>query len=342
MHLLALNHATPPHCFTQQEVHAALSSSSTFDRLQPRGQQIVEKILSGNSGIATRQFCRPDIRSLFHLNAHELNQYFEREAPQLALAAAQRAIADMHGEVADIDALFICTCTGYLCPGLSSHVAEQLNLREDVYLADMVGLGCGAAIPTLRAAQGFLAQQPDAIVLVIAVEVCSAAFFINDDPGVLISLCLFGDGASASLWSGGTPPKNSWEIGHFRTVHRPQHREHIRFVNENGMLKNRLDRCVPSLAAEAVHHLFQQRHHSEVECLTHGGGRDVLDALESRLERPLVNSRAVLEQHGNMSSPSVMFALEAHRRDPKKSTPIWLSSFGAGFAAHSCELWLAD
>jgi alkylresorcinol/alkylpyrone synthase len=251
-------------------------------------------------------------------------------------------MAELGCEPVAIDALFICTCTGYLCPGLSSHVAEQLGLRGEVFLADMVGLGCGAAIPTLRAAQGFLAQQPDAIVLVVAVEVCSAAFFINDDPGVLISLCLFGDGASASLWSGGTAPSQAWEMGHFRTIHRPEYREHIRFVNENGMLKNRLDRCVPALAADAVGLLYGQRHHHQVQCLTHGGGRDVLDALENELGLPLVTSRQVLEKHGNMSSPSILFALEAHLSGNAEAQRLWLSSFGAGFAAHSCEMWRAD
>ena len=44
-------------------------------------------------------------------------------------------------------------------------------------------------------------------VAMIAVEISSAAFYIDDDPGVLISLCLFGDGASASIWE---PSKRSW------------------------------------------------------------------------------------------------------------------------------------
>ena len=46
---------------------------------------------------------------------------------------------------ADLDALIICTCTGYLCPGVTSYVSEQLGLRTDAYLQDLVGLGCGAA-----------------------------------------------------------------------------------------------------------------------------------------------------------------------------------------------------
>ena len=85
--------------------------------------------------------------------------------------------------VNEIDALIICTCTGYLCPGLTSYVAEQLGLRPNAFLQDLVGLGCGAAIPMLRAASHVIAAQPDAVVACVAVEICSAAFYLDDDPG---------------------------------------------------------------------------------------------------------------------------------------------------------------
>jgi hypothetical protein len=38
-------------------------------------------------------------------------------------------------------------------------------------------------------------------VLSICVEVSSAAMYLDDDPGVLISACLFGDGAGAAVLS---------------------------------------------------------------------------------------------------------------------------------------------
>mgnify|MGYP000293507068 CR=1 FL=1 len=97
----------------------------------------------------------------------QLNEYFERESTLLASDALRGALAAAGLNASELDAVFLCTCTGYLCPGVSSHVAENIGLRDDVFLCDMVGLGCGAAIPTMRAAQGFLAQHPDAKVAVI-------------------------------------------------------------------------------------------------------------------------------------------------------------------------------
>ncbi|RYD18300.1 MAG: stilbene synthase, partial [Verrucomicrobiaceae bacterium] len=207
------------------------------------------------------------------------------------------------------------------------------------YLADLVGLGCGAAIPAMRAAQGFLAANPKAIVATVAVEVCSTAFFADDDPGVLISLCLFGDGAATAIWAGeGTD--GDWQAGHFTTTHRPEEREKIRFVNSGGKLKNQLHRAVPGLAAGAVADLYALRQGEPDQVLAHSGGRDVVEALEGVLPFQLTETREVLRDHGNMSSPSVLFALERRlAADHPDDRRLWLTAFGAGFAAHACELW---
>src|SRR5205823_3117596 len=92
-------------------------------------------------------------------------------------------------------------CTGYLCPGLTSYVAEALGLRSDVIPFDLVGQGCAAALPNLRAAESLVASKRAGNVLSVCVEVCSAAMYLDRDLGVLVSACLFGDGAAAAVCS---------------------------------------------------------------------------------------------------------------------------------------------
>jgi predicted naringenin-chalcone synthase len=308
--------------------------------LKPRSASLLEKILTaGKSGIVRRNLAAESVESIFDDNAQQLSERFEREAPALAAAALDGALR--RGDIAAgrVDALFLSTCTGYLCPGVTSHVAERMGMRGDAYLADLVGLGCGAAIPLMRAAQGFLAAHPGAVVATLAVEICSAAFYADDDPGVLISLCLFGDGAAAALWTGEGDP-GGWRAGNFHTIHRPEEREKIRFINSGGKLKNKLHRSVPALAGQAVAELYAKRGGDPQQVLAHPGGRDVIEALEGVLPFHLAETRGVLADHGNMSSPSVLFTLErrlaaAHASDRR----LWLTAFGAGFAAHSCELW---
>jgi predicted naringenin-chalcone synthase len=317
-----------------------MQSGDLLGRLRPRSAGILEKVLThGSSGIERRNLALPQIDAAFSEDAETLNRNFEREAPPLASEALRSALENAGLRASDLDALFLCTCTGYLCPGVTSHVAEQLGMRDDVYLADLVGLGCGAAIPVLRAAQGFLAANPGSVVAVVAVEICSAAFFANDEPGVLISLCLFGDGAAATIWTDTGAP-GSWQAGHFTTTHLPEEREKIRFVNAAGKLKNQLHRAVPGLAGEAVAKLYAKRSAEPDQVLAHSGGRDVVMALESVLPFDLFETREVLRQHGNMSSPSLLFALEKRlQTHGTQDHRLWLTAFGAGFAAHACELW---
>ncbi len=339
MFLESIATALPPHRYSQPDCLEALRATPTMDELKPRSKALLGKVLSnGVSGIQSRHFCVPEIAPVVTRTAQELSEFFEREAPVLAGDALEKALEKAGVEAADLDALFICTCTGYLCPGITSHVAEKLGLRSTAYLQDLVGLGCGAAIPMLRSAEGFLAGNPGAKVATVAVEVCSAAFYADDDPGVLISLCLFGDGAAAAVWSdeGGS---GKWQTGHFTTVHRPEQREKIRFVNAGGKLKNQLDKAVPGLVAEAVSELYAQRQSDPDRVLAHSGGRDVIDALEAVLPFTLTETREVLGECGNMSSPSVMFALEKAVASANEDKRWWLTAFGAGFAAHACEMW---
>ena len=339
MFLESISTAVPPHTYTQPECLAALGSTPSFAALKPRSRTMMEKILgNGVSGISTRSFCLPEIAPVVGRDAQQLNEMFEREAPLLSVAALAPALEKAGITARDLDALFICTCTGYLCPGITSHVAETLELRDTAYLQDLVGLGCGAAIPMLRSAAGFLAAHPGAKVATVAVEVCSAAFFADDDPGVLISLCLFGDGAAAAIWSD-APGDGKWQAGHFSTVHKPEQREKIRFINSGGKLRNQLDKAVPGLAAEAVAGLYAGRLGDPDRVLAHSGGRDVIDALEAVLPHKLDETRGVLRDHGNMSSPSVLFALDRAVSSANGDRRWWLTAFGAGFAAHACEMW---
>ena len=195
MFLDALASAFPQSSYTQPECLEFTRETDAFQKLSKRGQGILGRVLGGESGISKRHFSTSQPAAMFDAGAQELNEFFEREAPKLSVEAFLNTGVD----VAEIDALIVCTCTGYLCPGVSSHVAEQLGMRDDVYLQDIVGLGCGAAIPMMRAAEGFLAANPGKKVATIAVEICSAALYVNEDPGVLISLCLFGDGAAAAV-----------------------------------------------------------------------------------------------------------------------------------------------
>lgn len=337
MYLHALAHAVPDNAYSQADCWDLLNQSKRLDSLRPASVALLRKVLlNPRSPIKKRHFAVPNPENYFALSAGELNRAFEVAAPSLSIKALSSALERANINAKELDALFVCTCTGYICPGVSSHIAEKLQLRPNAYLQDLVGLGCGAAIPTLRSAAGFAALHPQARIACVMVEVCSAAFYLDDDPGVLISLCLFGDGASASIWSGKPGANSQLRIGNFDTLHQPKNRELLRFGNSEGKLRNQLAPSVPQVAAQAVDYLWR-RAGKPTTILSHTGGREVLIAIESQLGiPPLQASHSVLADYGNLSSPSVMVSLEKHLSDARGEA--WLVAFGAGFAAHSARL----
>jgi predicted naringenin-chalcone synthase len=341
MFLHALATAVPPATFTQQECWDIVQRSGVASRLKRRSVLIMQTILKGDHGIDTRHFAMPDIETVFDRTSDDLNTAFRTEAPLLAGRALTAALAKAGVRPSGIDALLICTCTGYLCPGITSYVAEQLGMRQDAILHDLVGLGCGAAIPMLRAASHVLAARPGAVVACVAVELCSAAFYLDDDPGVIISACLFGDGAAATIWKSTAGP-SSLRAFDFQSLHLPEHRDRLRFEQRGGKLRNLLHRSVPGLAAGAVSRLWGERGERPVSrVVAHPGGRDVLEAVASVVApHELAASAATLRKNGNMSSAAVLFALEETLggASPGPDGDFWLVSFGAGFSAHSCRL----
>jgi alkylresorcinol/alkylpyrone synthase len=305
-------------------------------------------VLCGTNGIVSRHLALDHLEQAFDLTADTLQARFARHAPLLATEAAKRALSDARTEAEDIDALIISTCTGYLCPGLTSYVGQNLGLKPDILALDLVGQGCGAALPNLRTAEALLLSGRSRHVLSICVEVCSAAFFLDNDPGVLISACLFGDGAGAAVLSNESNASRRIEWKLSGSLVNPQHRDALRFQHQRGMLRNILSPEVPALAAaqasQVLSNVLQaaslERTHVKAWVL-HPGGRDVLAALRKEMqltERDVRWSASILSEYGNLSSPSVFFVLQAALKDSAPNGFWWMSSFGAGFSGHGALL----
>jgi alkylresorcinol/alkylpyrone synthase len=227
---------------------------------------------------------------------------------------------------------------------------------------DLVGQGCAAALPNLQMGHNLLRSGSCDHVLSVCVEVSSAAMFLDSDPGVVISACLFGDGAGAAVLSSqratSDPLSNSTPLPthHIRWVDTasliaPAHREALKFETRQGLLRNVLTREVPALAAlHAAQVLDTVLQRSGLltadieEWIMHAGGRDVLRAVEQKIgigAHDLRHSASMLRQYGNLSSAFVYFVLEAARLDRKADAKPgwwWLSSFGAGFSCHGALL----
>lgn len=349
MFIVGIGTAAPPQCYAQRECWDALQASAPFARLKPRSRAILKKVLTGDNGILTRRLALDPLTEAFELKPDALQARFARHAPALAAEAAQSALADARCSPDEMDAVLISTCTGYLCPGLTSYVGEGLGLRPDVFALDLVGQGCGAALPNLRTAEAILAAGRARRILSVCVEVCSAAFYLDDDPGVLISACLFGDGAGAAVLSGKpVPDRRNVEWKFAASTLAPDQRDTLRFRHKDGMLRNILLPEIPEIAGDAAAKLLAAslaaagvERDRVAGWILHTGGRDVLLALRRQLglaEFDVRHSAAVLRDFGNISSPTVYFVLDRALHDAVPDGLWWMSAFGAGFSCHGALL----
>jgi alkylresorcinol/alkylpyrone synthase len=352
MFITGLGTATPRPRYTQAQCWEAFQAAPQFGQLDRRGRTTLQSVLLRDNGIRTRALALDSLAEVFSADPDTLQRRFARHAPALAAAAATGALQRAGLQPHDIDAVVISTCTGYLCPGLSSYVGESLGLRPDVFALDLVGQGCGAAIPNLRAGEALLRTGDCAKVLSICVEVCSAAFYIDNDPGVLISACLFGDGAGAAVLAAEPAAAGrSIEWMTAASLHNPAERDTLRFEHKNGMLRNILSPAVPRLAAQhaavVLENVLNRQGLSRDDIRTwiwHAGGRKVLEALRENFDLSAADvgwSSQVLGEFGNLSSPSVYFSLQAALAGEAPDGWWWMSSFGAGFSCHGALLRVA-
>src|SRR5258708_2509173 len=340
MHIVGLGTAVPPRSFTQAECWEALQRADRPE-ITPRTRAVLKGILNHDHGIERRSLALDSLDEGFDLDPDTLHRRFAKHAPALASQAAERALADAGLDAAAVDAVIVSTCTGYLCPGLTSYVSESLGLRGDALPLDLVGQGCGAALPNLRAGEALLASNRAGTVLSICVEVCSAAFYLDNDLGVLVSACLFGDGAGAAVLSRG-PRKSVGRRVRWKTagsITDPSQRDALRFEQKGGMLRNILTLPVPELAAghagRLVGTVLEREGVARSEIATwvlHGGGRRVLEELRAKLALDGEDTRwsgAVLREFGNLSSPFVLFVLKAALEGGAPAGAWRMSSFSA-------------
>jgi len=341
--------ATPTKRYTKADCLDAFQKSEWYKRLDIRSHYIARTVLQRDNGIEARWLAVNTLEEVFKIDPNTLGARFLKNAPELATKAAQRALTNAELIPNNIDAIIVSTCTGYLCPGLSGYVAERLGLRSNVLSYDLVGQGCAAAIPNLQLCKALLASNQCENILSICVEVSSAAMYLDNDPGVLISACLFGDGAGAAVISRKPKPSyRSIEWIDSTSLLDPSQRQALMFEQRDGMLRNILTRKVPTIAAKYASEVLKQtldrnglQNQHICTWIMHAGGRDVLVELEREFQLEASDfkySAAMLREYGNLSSAFVYFVLKAALDDDSPNGWWWLSSFGAGFSCHGALL----
>jgi predicted naringenin-chalcone synthase len=340
VHIASLATASPPFSASQGVAVETLLRHAAH-RLRPRSVALSRRLFAHPS-IRKRHFAIDSPEEFFAEDPDQRIARFTERSIALSAEAVRKALAAAGLPKESVAAIVLNTCTGYVCPGISTYLIEALDLPRQTRVYDLVGSGCGGALPNLELASALAAPLDGGVVASVSVEICSATMQIGDELSLLVSNALFGDGAAAALlW---TRP-GGLELVESASWYAPEDREAIRYVHRGGQLHNQLSTDLPALVANAVEvvvrRLLAPRSLTVADVphwALHTGGEKIIRTVGERLglsELQLAPTRTVLAEYGNMSSPTVWYALEnVLSGNVRPGQWCILLAFGAGLSAH--------
>jgi predicted naringenin-chalcone synthase len=334
--IAAVATATPPHRFTQAQI-LALAGYPDDER---RGFFRRSDIDGRHLWIDPATF-RPNE------SVDELNDRFRAGALHLGESAARGALERAGWDARDVDFIATTTCTGRLTPSLDAHLISRLGCRADIQRVHVGDTGCASAMVALQQAANYLTAFPGRRALVIAVEICSAAYFLDERLESAVAHAIFADGAGAlALTTGGPGPS----IVAHRTLFHSEHLPAMGFEYPGGRLRVILSKDVRRIGATMMREMAtilmatQGLKREDIRYwVLHSAGRRVIDRARSLLdlsEEQVGHSRDVLRRYGNMSSATILFVLEETLRAESPVPGDWalMIGLGPGFAAEGALL----
>ncbi|WP_298316889.1 3-oxoacyl-[acyl-carrier-protein] synthase III C-terminal domain-containing protein [uncultured Aquimarina sp.] len=274
----------------------------------------------------------------------EKNDIHIREVKKLGNSVVKKALNQAAWDPKSLDYIITVSCTGIMIPSLDAYIINELGLRQDIVRLPVTEMGCAAGVSGMIYAKNFLQANPGKRAAVIAIESPTATFQHTDYSMVnIVSAAIFGDGAACVLLSSeeeiNGPKIIADEMYHFYDA-----TTMMGFKLTNGGLQMVLDKEVPEKIARHfpdIIHPFLQKHGKTIEeidhLIFHPGGKKIVQTVEGLfgdLGKNIDDTKAVLQEYGNMSSATVLYVLERFmNKKPTKGETGLMLSFGPGFSA---------
>jgi predicted naringenin-chalcone synthase len=353
--IISIGTAVPKYGAKQSTIldfmHAAYNDDTASRKLN---------ILFNYSGINTRYSVIPDFdksnSKYFLFNGNQIAptiekrlNIFKENAISLAIEAIQNSIKKLNTTIAEFEITHLITvsCTGLYAPGIDAVLIEQLNLPNDIFHTSINFLGCNAAFHALKLGDMIAKTDEKAKVLIVCVELCTLHFQPKDNHDNLLSNTIFGDGAAAAVVVSDTAAKQNNQAGMaingFYSLLlskgkdlmgwniTPVNFEMVLDAKVPGFIGDELDDIV--LKAEKKLNITSEKID---KWAIHPGGKKILDIIKKQLrlnDSDLHYSYKVLDEYGNMSSPTILFVLnELMQSELKPNEIIFSIGFGPGLS----------
>lgn len=313
----------------------------------------IEKMLSvfDHTEINTRNLCKPiDYYPQSH-TFREQNLEYIRLSLEYSVQAIEECLSSAGIRKEDVtDVIFVST-TGLATPGIDALIINKMRLNQHVNRMSIFGLGCAGGVSGYAKACTLAKANPEAVVLFVAVELCSLTFLRDDfSKSNFIGASLFADGVAACLILGDS--------------HVNKAKSKITFIaNDSKLYYDSLDIMgwdftdsgfrvlfspgIPGIIAKNVNQdvtSFLAKSNLKISDIKsfifHPGGKKVLSSYKEALEAEgdfLKTTREVMRDYGNMSGTTVLYVLDRFLKDGFEDGYGLMASMGPGF---SCEMVL--
>lgn len=345
--ILSVGTSVPPYEITQ-------SSARDFSKyLFENHFKDIDRLLKifENTQIKKRHFCVPIEWFGEHHTIEEKNAIYVKNAIELSKQAIISALSATAFNAEDINHIFFISSTGFSTPSIDAFLFNdpELDFKSNIKRTPIWGLGCSGGAAGLSRAFEYTRAFPKEIALVIAVEIGEMAFLKDDySKSNLIATSLFGDGAAAVLVAGKevdiSNDKNKLTILNSQSAIWEDSLDVMGWDVKNEGLKVIFSKSIPSIVSKDVKpdvEIFLKNHNLSLNDLNffilHPGGAKIIQAYEKEFqisEEKLNDTKKILYEYGNMSSPTVLFVLKEFLEGNLQETGYGiLLSLGPGFSS---------
>ncbi|KAF8650883.1 hypothetical protein HU200_063794 [Digitaria exilis] len=290
--------------------HGRLNVSGEQVQVKKRYFQVTDDLLSAHPDLLDPSL--PSIDARLQAVASAL--------PELAAAAAAKAIAEWGRPASDITHLVVSTSSGAQIPGIDVRVASLLGLRPTVRRTMLYFQGCTGGAAALRVAKDAAENNRGARVLAVCADVLSAMAFHapgdGDDIEGAVAHAIFGDGAGAVVATiPGTERLVTGDVGSAGLGY------NLAPVEVPVLVAGNIEEILAGAAAPLGGVVEEGGGWNSLFWVVHPGSPMILKSYEKVLglePGKLAASRRVLGEYGNMIGPTVIFVLDEVLRRRRK------------------------
>jgi len=290
----------------------------------------------------------PDGR-LTEAGTQERNRVYGRHAAPISVQLASELLGrSPNFDLMDVTHVITVSCTGFVNPGNDWAIVAELGLPPAVERYHLGFMGCYAAFPALRMARQFCLARPDAVVLILCLELCSLHMQMQTTSDSILGNALFSDGAAAALVSAREPRVDEpvLALDGFMSAMIPEGRGEMAWEIGDRGFNLVLSSYVPDIISANLGCIVDGLLVPRGLCpddidlwAVHPGGRAILDKFEQSLvlrSTQIEASRSVLRDFGNMSGATILFVLQRMlETSTAAQRSIAAMAFGPGLTVES-------